>query len=370
MELHRFACMDFKNWWYRILNWKKHIIAFAIILFVVGMIKLFNSIIDSDSVGLQEKYLEENFKEFNLNIPPDLNFAGEPVPIEDFAVREKIDKEFVRSSFWTSKSTYHIKRAMRWFPVIEPILAAQNIPEDFKYIAMVESGFTNSVSPKGATGFWQFVESTGANYGLEINEFVDERFNVEKSTLAACKFIKDAHKEFGSWTLVAAAYNRGIGGISKQIEKQGYDNYYNLYLNTETARYIFKILAIKEMITRPKHYGYKHDFTKGKGLITKNIQIDSTITDLQKFSQHIQVDYHLLKLLNPWILQNKLPNPDKKHYTIKLPLKGQENSYQLFAAELETVGKFVSKENITKDTVVVIEKDSTIKTNGKDKTKN
>lgn len=362
--------MNFRNWWYRVLNWKKHIIAFFILLVIIAIIKLFNTIIDVDSEELQEKYIGDNYKEFKLNIPPDLNFAGEPVPIEDFAVREKIDKEFVRSSFWTSKSTYHIKRAMRWFPVIEPILKANHIPDDFKYVAMVESGFTNTVSPKGATGFWQFVESTGTNYGLEINEFVDERFNVEKSTHAACKFLNDAYKELGSWTLVAAAYNRGIGGISKQIEKQGYDNYYNLYLNTETARYIFKILAIKEIIMRPQNYGYKHEFEKGKGLQTKNIQIDSTITDLQKFSQQMQVDYHLVKLLNPWILQNKLPNQDKKQYSIKLPIKGQENSYQLFAAELETVGKFATNENITKDTVVEIQKDSTQKTNGKDKTKN
>mgnify|MGYP005841303977 CR=1 FL=1 len=362
--------MDFRNWWYRILNWKKHIIAIAVLLFFIAIIKLFNSIVDSDSTYLQDKYLKDNFKEFNLNIPPDLNFAGEPVPIEDFAVREKIDKEFVRSSFWTSKSTYHIKRAMRWFPVIEPILKAHNIPDDFKYVAMVESGFTNTVSPKGATGFWQFVESTATNYGLEINDNIDERFNIEKSTIAACKFLNDAYKELGSWTLVAAAYNRGIGGISKQIEKQGYNDYYNLYLNTETARYIFKILAIKEIITRPKHYGYKYEFEKGKGLQTKNIQIDSTITDLQKFAQQLQVDYHLVKLLNPWILNDKLLNQDKKAYVIKLPIKGQENSYQFFAAELETVGKFATKENITKDTVVEIKVDSTQKNNGKDQTKN
>lgn len=362
--------MDFRNWWYRILNWKKHIIAIAVLLIFIAIIKLFNSIVDADSVNLKEKYLEDNFKEFNLNIPPDLNFAGEPVPIEDFAVREKIDKAFVRSSFWTSKSTYHIKRAMRWFPVIEPILKAHNIPDDFKYVAIVESGFTNTVSPKGATGFWQFVESTATNYGLEINDNIDERFNVEKSTIAACKFLNDAYKELGSWTLVAAAYNRGISGILKQIEKQGYNNYYDLYLNNETAHYIFKILAIKEIITRPKNYGYNHEFEKGNGLQTKNIKIDSSITDLQNFAQKLQVDYHLLKLLNPWILNDKLPNQDKKNYIIKLPIKGLENSYQLYASELQTVGKFATKKNITNDTVVEINVDSTQKNNGKDKTKN
>lgn len=348
-----------KKWWFRILNWKKHIIAFGIILFIIAIIKIFNTIIDTDTENLKEKYLENNYKEFKLNIPPDLNFAGEPVPIEDFSVREKIDKEFVRSSFWTSKSTYHIKRAMRWFPVIEPILKQYNIPEDFKYVAMVESGFTNTVSPKGATGFWQLVESTAAKYGLEINEYVDERFNVEKSTIAACKFLNDAYKELGSWTLVAAAYNRGIGGITKQIQKQGYNNYYNLYLNPETSRYIFKILAIKEIITHPSNYGYNQEFVKGKGLLTNNIQIDSTITDLKKFAQQMQIDYQLLKLLNPWILKDKLPNPDKKEYTIKLPIKGQENYYQLFASELETVGKFAINENIKNDTVVEIKIDST-----------
>ncbi|MFN7015231.1 MAG: lytic transglycosylase domain-containing protein, partial [Bacteroidia bacterium] len=239
--------MNFGNWWYNVLNWKKHIVAFFILLLIIAIIKLFNTIIDADSEVLKEKIISDNYKEFKLNIPPDLNFAGEPVPIEDFSVRDKIDKEFIRSSFWTSKSTYHIKRAMRWFPIIEPILKEYNIPDDFKYVAMVESGFTNTVSPKGATGFWQFIQSTAIKYDLEVNEYIDERFNVEKSTIAACKFLNDAYKELGSWTLVAAAYNRGIGGILKQIEKQGYNNYYNLYLNSETARYIFKILAIKEI---------------------------------------------------------------------------------------------------------------------------
>lgn len=362
--------MILKKWWYRILNWKKHIIAFFVLLITIAVIKLYNTISNPDVEEIKEKYIDENYKEFVLNIPPDLNFAGEPVPIEDFAVREKIDKEFVRSSFWTSKTTYHIKRAMRWFPVIEPILKANQIPDDFKYVAMVESGFTNTVSPKGATGFWQLVESTALKYGLEINEYIDERFNVQKSTVAACKFLNDAYKELGSWTLVAAAYNRGIGGITKQIEKQGYNNYYNLYLNAETARYIFKILAIKEVITHPENYGYKNKFEKGTGLPTTNMVIDSTINDLQKFAQQLKVDYYLLKLLNPWILQNKLPNPDKKQYTIYLPVKGKENYYQLFAAELETVGKFAVNKNTTNDTVVEFLKDSTQKTNGKDKTKN
>jgi hypothetical protein len=361
--------MNLSNWWYKILNWKKHIIAFGVLLIMIAIIKIFNTIYNSNSIDFQEELINKNYKEFKLNIPPDFNFSGEPVPIEDFEVREKIDKEFVRNSFWKSKSTYHIKRALRWFPLIEPILKSHNIPEDFKYVAMVESGFTNTFSPKGAAGFWQLIEPTAKNYGLEVNEFIDERFNIEKSTIAACRFLNDAYKELGSWTLVAAAYNRGINGISRQIEKQGYNNYYNLYLNTETASYIFKILAIKEIISHPEKYGYKHKFEKGRGLQTKNIQIDSTITDLQKFAQQLQVDYQLLKLLNPWILQNKLPNSDKKLYTIKLPIKGQENSYQLFAAELETVGKFASQKNILNDTVVETFKDSTQKLNGKEKYK-
>jgi membrane-bound lytic murein transglycosylase D len=217
------------------------------------------------------------------------------------------------------------KRANRWFPLIEPILKENGIPEDFKYIALIESQLTNVVSPQGATGFWQIVEPTGKQYGLEITEEVDERYDVVKSTRAACKYFKEAYKIFNNWTLVAASYNRGMGGVEAAMNKQKVDNYYDLLLTEETARYVYRLLAIKEIISRPKVYGYilrKKDLYPA--IPTKKIQIDSSIGDLAAFAISQKINYKILKTFNPWLKTNTLTNPGNKKYTFEIPKNNTE----------------------------------------------
>ena len=213
--------------------------------------------------------------------------------------------------------------------MIEPILEKNGIPEDFKYIALIESQLTNVVSPQGATGFWQIIESTGTGYGMEITEEVDERYHVVKSTEAACKYFKEAHKIFNNWTLVAASYNLGMGGVQGQLAKQKVNSYYDLAVTEETARYVYRILAMKEIISRPKVYGYmlrKKDLYPS--IPTKKITVDTTINNLADFSIAQGINYKILKLFNPWLRTNSLTNTGGKKYVIEIP-KGSMNIYDL-----------------------------------------
>lgn len=309
---------------------KKFWIAFACSILLVSILKLFTySVSDSISDSEYDEYFNASYKVFNIHIPKNLNFAGEKVPINDFTIREAMEKELIINTYWQSQSLMLHKRASRWFPVIEPILKQNDIPEDFKYIALIESQLSNVVSPQGATGFWQLVEPTALGYGLIINEEVDERYDVVKSTQAACKYFKESYKIFNNWTLVAASYNRGMGGIQAAMDKQKVDNYYDLLLTEETARYIFRILAMKEVISRPKVYGYilrKKDLYPQ--IITKKITIDSTINDLAVFAISQKINYKILKILNPWLRLNTLTNAEKKKYVIEVP-KGSVNIYDL-----------------------------------------
>ncbi|HLT51457.1 MAG TPA: lytic transglycosylase domain-containing protein, partial [Arenibacter sp.] len=191
-----------------------------------------------------------------IEIPEDLNFAGEAVPFEDPEIMERVDREFLVNAYWQSNALLLMKRAHKFFPIIEPILAKNGIPDDFKYLALAESGLQNVVSPAGATGFWQIMPATGREYGLEINKNVDERYHVEKSTEVACRYLKKSKERFGSWTLAAAAYNAGAGGIQKFMGIQKVDAYYDLLLGEETGRYVFRILAIKEILSNPEKYGF------------------------------------------------------------------------------------------------------------------
>jgi membrane-bound lytic murein transglycosylase D len=289
-------------------------------------VKLFSfSSRQSDDKEFQDEF-NARYKVFSLNIPKDLNFAGEMVPINNFDVRESMDRELLLNTYFQSQTILLHKRANRWFPVIEPILKKNGVPADFKYIALIESNLSNIVSPAGATGFWQFIESTGKNYGLEINDEVDERYNVEKSTQAACRYFKDAYKQFNNWTLVAASYNLGLGGITAQLENQKVDNYYNLLLNQETARYIFRLLAVKEVISNPKAYGYT---IRKKDLYpfipTYEVKLDSAVSNFTDYAIANEVNYKILKLFNPWLRKSSLSNVDKKTYIIRLPKKGFTN---------------------------------------------
>jgi len=307
---------------------KKYWVAFASALVVISILKLFNySISDNLSDSDYDDYFNASYKVFSIHIPKNLNLAGEKVPTTDFTVREAMEKELIINTYWQSQSLLIHKRASRWFPVIEPILKQNGIPDDFKYIALIESQLTNVVSAQGATGFWQIVEPTARGYGMEISDEVDERYDVAKSTVAACKYFKEAYKQFNNWTLVAASYNRGMGGIQAALDKQKVSNYYDLLLTEETARYIYRILAMKEIISRPKVYGFilrKKDLYPP--VATKKIAIDSTISNLANFAIEQKINYKILKTFNPWLRANALTNPDKKKYIIEIP-KGSMNIY-------------------------------------------
>jgi membrane-bound lytic murein transglycosylase D len=309
---------------------KKYWIAFSFTLFLLSAIKLLNySISDFISDSVYDDYFNSSYKVFSIHIPKNINFAGEKVPVKDIAVREAIEKELLINTYWQSQSLLLHKRANRWFPAIEPILKANGIPDDFKYVALIESQLTNVVSPQGATGFWQIVEPTGRQYGLEITEEVDERYDVIKSTQAACKYFKEAYKQFNDWTLVAASYNRGMGGIQAALEKQKAGNYYDLTLTEETARYIYKLLSMKEIISRPRVYGYILKKKDLNSLVsTKKIQIDSSISNLSEFAISQKINYRILKTFNPWLLSNSLTNPERKKYIIEIP-KGNINIHDL-----------------------------------------
>lgn len=277
---------------------------------------------------------KKGYRVFNIDIPHDLNFAGEQVPLNNFEVRENVDREFMINTYWQSQSILFLKRSNRWFKVIEPILKRNNIPDDFKYLAIIESGLTNATSKANAVGFWQFIDATARENGLQVDEEVDERYDVEKATQAACNYFNNAYEKYHNWTMVAAAYNMGTNGLNKQVDLQKVTNYYDLLLNSETSRYVFRILAAKEIMMHPKRYGF---FVRKKDLYpvipSKNIAVDSTITNLVDFAFKQELNYKILKVFNPWLRKNTLTNPDRKKYTIKLPVKGFENYDTLFDDE-------------------------------------
>ncbi|MDI1354186.1 MAG: transglycosylase SLT domain-containing protein [bacterium] len=282
-------------------------------------------------------YNNTNFEVLGLNIPSNLDFCGEKIPANDFEIKGDLEKEFFNNSYWKNNSLQLFNKARRWFPYIEPILKAEGVPDDFKYLAVIESHLSNVSSPAGAAGFWQLVPNTAAYHGLEVNGEVDERFDVEKSTYAACGIIKQAYKEFHNWTLTAAAYNRGIGGILKAMKQQKAENYYDLLLNSETGSFVYRILAYKTLFSSPGHFGIKKKkwsyFPKVKYTTFK---IDSSITTLSAFAAHIGTSPGTIKLYNPWLLKDALRNPAKKTYEIRIP-KGP-GDYSDYARDLMTEG--------------------------------
>ena len=297
---------------------KKVILFSFITILSIALIKYFIFSVDNPD-DEYSKLFKENNHTYALNTPTELSFASEPVPLTIFDVRERMDRELMVNVYWQSQTLLLIKRAHRWFPVMEPILKKNNVPDDFKYLSVAESGLTNVVSPANAVGFWQFVEATGKTHGLEINDEVDERYSIERSTEAACNYFNNAYAQFGSWALVAASYNMGTTGLDKQIEKQKVRNYYDLLLNDETFRYVFRILAIKEVFTHPVQYGFYFRLQDLYAPFENTIvTVDSSISDLADFSIQNKINYKTLKLLNPWLRQNYLTNKDRKKYSIKI----------------------------------------------------
>ena len=271
-----------------------------------------------------EEYFE-TITEFNkvtaVEITKMLNFAGEVVPLDRFYVRESLEREMTVNTYWHSSSILLIKRAHRWFPMIEPILKKYGVPNDFKYLAVAESGLTNIVSPAGATGFWQIMKGTAKEYDLEVNSGVDERYHVEKSTKVACQYLLDAYKKYGSWTMAAASYNAGMGRINKEIKRQGERDYYNMNFGQETGRYMYRILALKQVLVNPKKFGFHlRDVDLYQAFETYEINIDTTINDLSAFAHSFGLNYRELKIYNPWLRQAYLPDESRRTYQIKIPV--------------------------------------------------
>lgn len=258
----------------------------------------------------------------SINIPDSVSFAGEPMPLHRFDVRESLDRELLVNSYFHSQTLRLIKLAPRYFSVIEPILEEKGIPDDFKYLAVAESGLNPSaVSPARAIGFWQLMQGTARDYGLEVNNEVDERYHVEKSTYAACDYLLDAYEKYGSWTLVAASFNAGMRGIDRQLERQKADDYYNLLLVTETGRYVFRIAALKLILENPAAYNLiVPEEDKYPVIPTKEIEVAGPVLDFADFAHAHDINYKLLKDFNPWLRQAYLTNTSGKTYTIKIPL--------------------------------------------------
>jgi membrane-bound lytic murein transglycosylase D len=260
-------------------------------------------------------------------LPDNVIFAGEKMPLENFDTKESLEREILTSAYRHSSTILIIKRANRYLPVIEKILKKNDIPDDFKFLAAAESEYSNMISPAGATGFWQIMQETGKEAGMEINSVVDERYNIEKSTQFACDYFRKSYEKYGNWTLAAASYNGGRAAIDEQIGIQNQNNYYDLLLSEETARYIFRAVAYKLIISDPASYGFtiirEELYPELKYF---EVNVDSAITDFSKFAERQGTNYKMLKLLNPWLRKPYLTPKPGKVYFIKIPEEGMRNT--------------------------------------------
>ncbi len=290
---------------------------FGALLLLVFSSALFVFALSNDD---KKKLLHEGTAQY---FPTAIDFAGEKAPLQIADVRERLDRELLVNANLHSSTILIIKRANRAFPIIEPILKQYGVPDDFKYLAVIESALTNAVSPSGAKGVWQFMPETAKEKGMEVNESVDERYHLQKATEAACKYLVAAKQKFGNWTLAAASYNGGMNGVNTKIVEQQVTDYYDLLLTDETSRYVFRILALKEIMKHPDLYGFEVDKNEMYDYIpTKTIEVDSSITDLAVFAKKQGINYKILKIHNPWLRDKKLSNPTKKKYLIEIPTSG------------------------------------------------
>lgn len=292
----------------------------SIFSFLILTIVFINAI--STSLIQPQKNTSDTYKIKALKLSPDLNLAGEKVPLEKLDIRERMDRELLVNTYWQSNGLLLLKRANKYFPILEPLLKKHGIPDDFKYLAVAESALIDETSSAGAAGMWHFMRATGKEYGLEINSNVDERYNIEKSTKVAAEYLKKAKERLGSWTLAAAAYNAGNYGVARRLKTQQVTSYYDALLPNETERYVFRIIAIKEVLSNPKAYGFIFDendlYTLPK---TKTVQVDTVITNIASFAKNFGTNYKELKLHNPWLRENRLNNASRKMYDIKIPVK-------------------------------------------------
>lgn len=280
------------------------------------------------SEELYRKAFKSNYRIYSPTLPDTLAFAGERVPLETYYVYEGLDRELLVNTYWQSNMMLWLKRAGRYFPIIEPILKRNGVPDDFKYLCVIESGLMNVTSPAGAAGYWQFIPATAKRYGLEITTGIDMRRNLEASTEAACRFLNDLHRNLGSWTAAAAAYNCGEAGLSSRMRKQGVASYYDTYLNRETTRYLYRILAAKLIMQSPQDYGFCiRQCDLYPPLRYQTVQLSGQNVDLYRFAKSNGTTYKMLRELNPWFDSDVIPNKANKTYSVKIPVAdGHKNA--------------------------------------------
>ena len=256
-------------------------------------------------------------------VPESVMFCGKKIDLTRFDRHERMDRELLAFAYMHSTSIQTIKRANRYFPIVEPILKEHGIPDDFKYLMAIESNCSPLArSHAGASGLWQFMQTTGREYGLEVNKNVDERYHVEKATRAACKYLKDAYAKYNDWVAVAAAYNAGQARIANQLTKQEVDDMLDLYLVEETSRYVYRIIAAKIMFSDPTQFGFKLKATDLYMPIPyKEVEVTTGILNLASWAKEQGTTYALLKNLNPWLRDTSLQNVSKRTYILRIPVK-------------------------------------------------
>ena len=281
-------------------------------------------------VSCSNKTNKTNFKAFKPenkteifilpDLPAKIKFANCIYSLEDIDVKEKLDREILINTYLQSSTSMIIKRSKRWFPILEQILKDENIPDDFKYLAVIESSLTQAVSPVGAQGFWQFMPYTAKEYNLKITSEIDERLDVIKSTKAACSYLRKANDTLKDWALAAAAYNRGIGGVIRDLKWQNAKSYFDMEQNSETGRYFYRILALKIILENQEKYGYNiPDRQRYSPIKTKKIKITQSVSNLSEWAIQRGSNFKILRLLNPWLLKTNL-TVKKDTFTLLLPL--------------------------------------------------
>jgi len=319
-------------------------LSFLVILFLTSSIFSFFTYPSHEETEINnsnddfQKAFHEHYGIYSISLPENLKFAGEEFPLIDEQMREAFDRELLVNTYWQSQTLLFLKRSKRYFPIIEPILAEYGVPQDFKYLPLIESGFMNVVSPAGAVGFWQIMEGTAKDYGLEVSDAVDERYHLEKATRVACQYLKDAKRKLGTWSLAAASYNMGISGVQRQLERQRATSFFDLTLNPETGRYLYRIIAVKEIISQPAKYGFhlkeEHAYLP---IATTEVMVDSALSHVDYFNSKFGLNYRQLKFHNPWLRLEYLPNASAKVYMIKVPNAAVKASAQ--AIEKESTNK-------------------------------
>lgn len=290
-----------------------------------------------DSEEVLQRAISNNYRIYSPILPDTMSFAGEQVPLSTYYVHEGLDLEVITNMYRHSSTMLYFKRANRYFPIIVPILKKNGIPSDFKYLCVIESGLTNATSPAKAQGFWQFIPSTGANYGLTVNDEIDMRNNLTASTEAACKYIRSLYNKFHSWTAAAAAYNCGENGLARRISKQSTDNYYDLWLNSETSRYVYRILAMKLIMQNPQKYGFHlRQCDLYPPIPTRAATLSGQNVDLYEFARTNGTSYKMLRMLNPWIQTDVLKNKSNQKYMVQLPVKNGTESKTIAPGRRET----------------------------------